>query len=315
MTEIPVLVPPPSGVLSRPYVTNAMFSGFPQWLDLDNLIPGGIAGVQADSLTDVLLQASDWAVGECEDMLLHGHLVSGEQVRAPVSSSGRVYVHPREIPLRAVTALSWGADPSSMQATALPDASMWTEQGRRMSWVPGGGITQFRGPALQFGPRVSLPGRVFVNWSYVAGYPFAQLASPVASGASSVLVDDPAGILPGDTLRIYDPGQSEALTVAASYIPMVPTVPPTQTSIPLAANTQHAHASGTGITGMPRRILQAVIAYAVALLMREDVSEEEPVSGFGPAARTTAGGRGGQAAGIVNDAYGWLAPFRPTWRS
>jgi hypothetical protein len=314
VTAIPVLVPPPSGVLSRAYVTNAMFQGFPQWLDLDNLIPGGVAGIQADSLADVLLAASDWAVGECEDMLLHGHLVSGEQLRAPVSSGGRVHVRPRDIPVRSVTSLSWGADPSSMSATALPDASMWFEQGRKMSWVPGGG-TQFRGPALQFGPRLSLPGQVFVNWSYVAGFPFALISSPVSQGASSVTVDDPAGILPGDTLRVYDPGQSDAVTVASAYVPMVPTVPPTPTSIPLASPFAHGHAAGTGITGMPSRILKAVIAYGVALLMREDVSEEEPNSPFGPAARTTGSERGGQAGGLVNDARSWLAPFRPTLRS
>jgi hypothetical protein len=56
--------------------------------------------------------------------------------------------------------------------------------------------------------------------------------------------------------------------------------------------------------------LQAVIAYAVALLMREDVSAEEPASPFGPAARTTGNERGGQGSGLVNDAYGWLASYK-----
>jgi hypothetical protein len=49
--------------------------------------------------------------------------------------------------------------------------------------------------------------------------------------------------------------------------------------------------------------------------MREDVSDEEPASPFGPSARTTEGGRGGQAAGLVNDAWGWLSSFKPTLRS
>jgi hypothetical protein len=62
-------------------------------------------------------------------------------------------------------------------------------------------------------------------------------------------------------------------------------------------------------------MLQAVVAFTVAILMRDDVSEEEPASPFGPAARTTGNGRGGQAAGLVNDAYGWLAAFKPTLRS
>lgn len=315
MPAIPVLVPPAAGVLTQPYLTNAMFKGYPHWLDLSDLIQGGLQAVQDDALADVLLAASDWAVGECEEMPLHGHLVSGESLRVPVKSSGRAMVRPKHIPLRAVTSLSWGADPSSMSAVALPDASMWFEgDGRRMSWIPGGGITQFQGPALQFGARVGLPGSLYVNWSYVAGYPSTTI-SAVTSGASSVTVADPAGILPGDVLRIYDPGISEALTVASTYVPAVPTIPPTPTSIPLAANTAQAHVAGTGITGMPRKLLQAVIAYAVALLMREDVSDEEPAAGFGPAARTTSGARGGKASGLVNDAYGWLAPYKPTLRS
>lgn len=315
MTSIPVLVPPVTGVLSQPYVTPAMFAAYPTWLDLDDLVPGGIAGVQTDVLADVLLQASDWAVGVAEDMPLHGHLVSGEQLRVPVKSSGRAYVRPKHIPVRAVTALSWGADPSNMQAVSLPDASMWFEgDGRRMSWVPGGGTAQFQGPALQFGPRASAPGTLYVNWSYVAGFPSSTI-SAVSSGASSVTVADPAGILPGDVLRIYDPGKSEALTVASTYVPAVPAIPATPAAVPLAANTANSHVAGTGLTGMPRKVLQAVIAFTVALLMREDVSEEEPVSGFGPAARTTGGTRGGQASGLVNDAYGWLAPYRPTTRS
>lgn len=315
MTAIPVLVPPSSGVLSKPYVTPGMFQGFPTWLDLDNLVPGGVASMQADELADVLLQASDWAVGACENMPLHGHLVSGENLRAPLKAGGRVHVRPRHVPVRAVTALSWGGDPSSMNPVALPDSSMWFEDGRQMSWRLGGGIAQFRGPALEFGGRTGVPGTVYVNWSYVAGFPSALLSSPVTATAMSVTVDDPAGILPGDVLRVYDLGQSEALTVAASYVPAVPTVPPTATAIPLAAPVANPHIAGTGVTGMPRKVLQAVIAYAVALLMREDVSGDEPASPFGPAARTTGSERGGQAAGLVNDAYGWLAPYAPTMRS
>lgn len=315
MTDIPVLVAPSSGVLSRPYLTNAMFRGFPTWLDTDDLIAEAQQSVQDDALADVLLAASDWAVGECENMPLHGHLVSNEQVTVRVKSSGRVHLTPAHVPVRAVTALSYGADPANMVPVSLPDASMWFEDGRRMSWVPGGFAASFRGPALQFGPPVRASRELFVQSSYVAGFPSTTLAAAVTAGAQSVTLTDPTSVLPGDVLRIYDPGASEGLTVASTYVPQVPTVPATATSVPLAAPAVNNHVSDTGITGMPRKLLQAVIAYAVALLMREDVSEEEPVAGFGPAARTTSGSRGGQASGLVNDAYGWLAPYKPVLRS
>jgi hypothetical protein len=202
-----------------------------------------------------------------------------------------------------------------MTAVPLPDPTMRVTDSRRVSWALGGGAGSFTGPALQFGPRAAAPRAVDVTWSYVAGFPFALLASPVTIGAMSVTVDDPSSILPGDVLRVYDPGQSEALTVAASYVPQVPTVPPALTTVPLAAAAQQSHAAGTGVTGFPRKALQSVIAYCVALLMRDDVSDEEPAAGFGPAARTTSGTRGGQASGLVNDAYGWLSYYRPTLRS
>lgn len=312
---IPVLVPPPAAELAQPYLTAAQFIAYPTWLDLDNLVPGGAAGLQTDALNDVLLAASTWAVGECSNMPLHAHYVQNERLRTRPSNSGRIYIKPRDIPVRAITALSWGCDPSALTAVTLPDSTMWVEDGREVSFVPGGGVAQFTGPAIQFGSP-ALPGsQVYVNWSYVPGFPSTLMPAGVSSGASSVTVADPAGILPGDVLRIYDVGASEALTVASTYAPAIPTVPPTATAIPIAGTTAHAHAAGTGITGMPRQLLQAIYAYGVALLMRDDVSAEEPVSAFGPAARTTSGQRGGAAAGLVNDARGWLARFAPTLRS
>jgi hypothetical protein len=314
VTAIPTLVPPPSGVLTRAWLTTGMFKAYPHWLDLDDLLPGGIAGVQDDVLADQLLAATDWAVGVLDDMPLQGHYVQGENVTAYVKGGGRAHARPKHVPIRALTAMSWGADPAYMMPVALPDPTMRFVDGRRVSWALGGTAGVFSGPAIQFGPRAVAPRAIEVTWSYVAGFGSALL-STVTAGDSSVTVDDPAGILPGDALRIYDPGQSEAVTVAASYVPQVPTIPATPTAIPLAAAAQHGHAAGTGITGMPRRALQSVIAYTVALLMRDDVSDEEPASGFGPAARTTAGTRGGAASGLVNDAYGWLAYYKPTMRS
>ncbi len=306
VTVIPVLVPPPSGQTWRPWLTPAMFTAYPHWLDLNDLIQGGIAAVQADSLADVLLAATDWAVGELGEMRLDGHLVSGETQTARVLPSGRVTLMPRDVPLRAIMSLSIGWDPENLSAMTLPDASM--------RFSAGGRVVSFCPPSLSYPWDRGCPGRdLYVTWSYVAGYPSALL-SAVASGASSVTVDDPAGILPGEILRVYDPGVTESLTVAATYAPAIPTIPATPTSIPLAANTVNAHAAGTGITGFPRKALQAVIAYGVALLMRDDVSGEEPVSGFGPDARTTAPARGGLASGLVNDAYGWIQPYKQIMR-
>jgi hypothetical protein len=321
---IPTLAAPTSAELAVPYVTPATFQAFPTWLDLDNLIPGGVQALQTDELAEVGLAATEWAIDACEGMRLDGHFVQGENQRTRLSSSGRPYIKPRDIPLRAVTALSWGADPSTMTADTLPDSSMWIEDGREVSFIPGGGVTQFNGPAIQFGSPVSSNWPLYVTWSYVAGYPNSTLQAPCVSGATSIQVADPTSILPGDVLRLYDVGQTsstaganEAITVASTYVPALPTVPPVPASIPLAAGTTtaFAHEAGIQVTGFPRGIMQGVICYEIALLMREDVADEVPQSRFGPASRSTAGARGGQAGGLVNDALGFLARHRPVWRS
>ena len=311
MAAIPVLVPPPSGQTWRPWLTPAMFKAFPTWLDTNDLIQGAVQSAQDDALADVLLSATDWAVGELGEMRLDGHLVSGETGRARVLPNGRFTLMPRDVPLRAIISLSVGWDPANLSAVTLPDASMTVSAGGRAVSFSAWSAFSSTSASASLVPRfpVSQGGEFFYSWSYVAGYPNALL-SAVAQGATSVTVDDPASILPGEVLRIWDPGISESLTVASSYVPAVPTVPATSTSIPLAAATTYAHAAGTGISGFPRKPLQALIAYGVALLMREDVSGEEPVSGFGPDARSTAVGRGGLASGLVNDAYEWLAPYK-----
>jgi hypothetical protein len=281
-------------------MTTTAFRGYPHWLDLDDLIQGGIANVQDDALADVLLAASQWCAAELGDMRLDAHVVSGEQRRCRVLPDGRVTLQPRDIPLRAVLSLSYGYDPANLAALALPDPSMTVYDGRTIRWCPQGGRL------LGWGRR-----ELLVDWSYLAGFPVPVLAALASPADTSVTVTDPVGILPGDLLRCYDPGSSEVLTVSPSYAPVLPTVPPTATAVPLASPVLKEHAEGTGITGMPRDALQAVIAYGVALLMREDVSDEDPVAGFGPAARTTSGSqRGGQAGGLVNDASRMLRAYK-----
>ncbi len=312
--SIPTLLPPTTPELAVPYLTPGGFKAYPTWLDLDNLIPGGADALQEDELADVLLTASEWCVDTCENMRLDAHYVQGEQLTVRASSTGRITLQPRDIPVRAITALSFGWAPGALNALSLPDSSMWNTGGRLISFRPGSLSQQFTGPAIQFGAQVRPQCETYVNWSYVAGFPNSTLKTTLAAAANSATLADPAGVLPGDVLRIYDVGVSEALTVASTYVPAIPTSPPTATAVPLAAPARFTHQPGTGITGFPRKILQAVICYSVALLTREDVSWLEPESGHGPASRTVASGAG-EAGGLINDGLEFLAPYRPVFRS
>ena len=66
---------------------------------------------------------------------------------------------------------------------------------------------------------------------------------------------------------------------------------------------------------MPRPILQAVVCYAVGLLMREDVSAQQPFAGspMGPSIRRSSDSRG-KAGGLLSEAERLLTRYsNPRW--
>lgn len=296
-----------------PYVTPAQFSVYPTWLDLDDLVPGGVANQQTAALADVLLAATQWAVNTVEEMPLHAHLDS-RKTRARTTSTGRIVVKPAHIPVRQVVSFSYGADPTMMAPLTLPDSSEWIEDGRSVSYLLfGPGALNFVGPAIQFG-RAPAPNQyTYVNWTYVAGYVNTTLSSSCAANASSITLTDLTGVLPGNLLRIWDDSNtaSEAVYVSPTWTAPAPTWPPTSGSVTLASPTRFAHGAGVGVADMPRDIMQAVVQYAVGLLMRDDVSSEEPFANapVGPVARRASGG--GLAGGLISEGERMLAPYRP----
>lgn len=316
-TPIGALFPASSQATQVPYLTPAQFTAWPTWLDLDNLIPGGLADLQLNELSEVLLTASVWADSCLDGMRLGAHYVTGETLTTRIVK-GRVRLLPRDIPVCGVAALSLGWDPDNLSTVDLAQHKIRDDgHGRWLTISPaalgGGGWRD----GLSCGNRL-----IYGDWSYPAGFVTAALTEPCSAGDTSITVDDPTSIMPNLTLRAFDEGATQqgatdVLVVDASYVPQVPTIPPTVTEIPLAAGGRPSfdHAAGVGVTGFPRDALQAVVVYAVSLMMREDVSAEEPQSGFGPAARTTDENRsGGASSGLVNDAMGWLQQYRNIWR-
>ncbi len=296
----------------HPYVTPAQFSTYPTWLDLDDLLPEGAANQQTNLLTDALLTATQWAINTCELMPLHAHLNS-ENVRARTNRVGRLVVKPSHIPVRQVVSFSYGWDPTAMASLTLPDASQWIEDGRSVSYLMNGTGLTFTGPAIQFGRAPAPWEETYVSWTYVAGYVNTVLASSANAGATSLQFTDPTGLQPGNVVRIWDDQiGSEAVTISPTWTVPAPTWPPTPATVPISSATSFTHAAGVGVTDMPRDILQAVVMYAVSLLLREDVAGEEPFAGapFGPVARKA--DSGGHAGGLVSEAERMLAPYRPT---
>jgi hypothetical protein len=302
--------PTVEGLLTVPYVSVAEFSTAPTWLDVDDLVPGGTANQQAAELYNVLLRASDWADEWCGQRL--GAHTAFEQTRARVNRDGLVYLHPSNVPVRQVTGIAYGSNFQNL--TLLTDLTqVWVEDSRGIvvSMIPQHG--SFAG-TLEFGSIPSTSNvQIFVEYQYVAGYCSTTLSSPVLAAATSLPLVDPTGLqapsttllgsLKGSTARIWDPLLEEAVTVASGYTAG-------STPVPITTGTVNAHAAGVSVSELPAEVHQAIICFAVSLMLREDVAGEEPFAGtpYGPALRRSKAG--GAAGGLLDSAYELLAPYR-----
>jgi len=192
--------------------------------------------------------------------------------------------------LIAVSAFGYGHGPANL--ISLTPAQSWVQDSAAV--IPLGGAGSWSG-ALQFGipPRGA---RVAVQVTYTAGFPCTTLTTAADGGALALAVDDAVGIMPGERLRLHDPGREEQVTVAPAWTPT--TGPAT---IPLTAATRHTHPLGTGVADMPMDIKTAVAQIAAALVRRPTDTGNGDAFGGGknPAVDSTAGGdqvRGYKAA-------------------
>lgn len=254
-----------------PYVSAAAFQAHPTYLDVDDLRNGSSSEAdQVAELTNLLLMASHWADSECNQPLgAHTHT---QRFRQRLDRYGRLLAHPEHGPVRRVTGISWGYQPTAMN-TVQDLSGVWIEDGRQIVvQLPGPSIPASAG--LQFagaGPA----GEVYVELTYAAAYVATVLTADATSGATSLMVADPTGIMPGDSYRIWEPGVEETVTVSATWTPPASTTPSTPASVPLAAPTLNAHTQGHDFSGMPANMRLAVINYTVSQLMRPDTAAED----------------------------------------
>ena len=300
--------------LTQPYVSVAEFRSAPTWLDSDDLIPGGIQEQQDAELANVLLRASCWAdeyAGGGTDRPWFGaHLVT-EQCRSRINRNGEVFLHPSDHPVRQVTGLAYGSDFQNM--AVLADLTQtWVEDARGIvvSLIPWRG--SWTG-TLEFGAVSQPGGEMFIQYQYVSGYCNTTLTSAVNAAASSLSVADSTGLqapstnllgnLSGSTARIWDPSLEEAVTVGSGFTTGALTVP-------LTSALAYPHAAGVVVSEFPAAVRQAIICYAVGLMMREDETAQDPFprTPYGPTARRSSSG--GKAGGLVSEAEKLLRPYR-----
>lgn len=284
-------------MLEHPYVTEAEFRFHPTFIDSRNLITGGTALQQNASLTNLLLEASQWA-DEKVDMPLGAH-VRTERSRITASKGGQLRYHPEHAPVITVTAMSFGATPDTLAAQT--DPQVWTENDGRIvvAFSPSGGSGL---GSLQFGSPPAMVEQL-VSWTYVAGYPSSQLAEPATAGVSTIELLDTTGILTGTVLRLWTPGLEEAVTVDSV----------SGTTLTLTRALANAHPAGSSCSSLPATARQAVINYACMLLMRPAGGGESNYGkgAIAPSATSTDSRRQHGGGGVFyDDACKLLKPFK-----
>ncbi|MFI8535334.1 hypothetical protein ACIGMX_34455 [Streptomyces aquilus] len=258
--------------MRTPYVSAAAFRAHPTYMDVDGLIPDNPdPDAQTSELTNLLLKASSWADGEV-DYPLGAHLHT-QQTRTRTDHAGMLRLHANRKPVRAVTAVAYGASPTSL--TALADPQAWVEDDANLVIPLSAGASTGWSGSLQVGFGGSAQSEVFVRTSYVAGYVATVLTAAADTGDSSLTVADPTGIEPGGAYRIWEPGREETVTVSPAWQPPAPSTIPGATTVQLASPLVNNHETGHDLSGLPEDARLAIVNYTVSMLMRPDTSAED----------------------------------------
>jgi hypothetical protein len=243
------------------------------------------------------------------------------QDRAPVDRWGNVYLVPGARPIRSLDGLAWGYSFQDMQPLSDLSRQVWIEKQETVVFQLGSagtaGLSRF-----QFGRARPTADEVYVAYAYTAGYCNTTLSMPAAAGDTQLYLTDPTGLqpavsggllgtIPGSTMRIWEPVNSDGTTGGEEAVQVSPNWVAGTNPVILSAPLANAHAAGAGVSELPPEVHQAIVSLAVALLCREDVSDDEPYRGspFGPAIRQSK--KGGKAGGLVDHARMVLHRYRP----
>jgi hypothetical protein len=252
------------GVPATPYVSAAAFRAHPTYLDTDGLVTDQAdPDAQTAELTNLLLQASGWADGVC-DQPLGAHLYT-QSTRVRADRAGMLRIHADHKPVRTITSVAYGASPTSLTTVTSPQ--VWVEDESNLVLTIGGASTGWSG-SLQVGFGASPGGDMFTRLGIVAGYVATQLESAATAGATSVTVADPTGIEPGGRYRIWEPGQEETVTVSPLWQAPAPATIPATTTVLLADPLTHSHDAGHDFSSMTADLRLAIVKYTIALLLR-----------------------------------------------
>jgi hypothetical protein len=237
------------------YITVAEYKNAPTSIDYDNLVVGGNATAQDAELKNVILRASSYM-----DEYLNQNVVANratETQRVRLNNMGYIALHPNQSPIISLESFYYGGSPTNL--VAVPDPSQcWFEEQQILIPLSQMATTYSSAGPLAFGPGIGGSQQIFTKYTYVAGFANTTVVSGTA-GASTIVVADPIGIIPGEMLRISDGASSETVYVSSTYTYGSAT-------ITLVSPLLYTHATGAAIGNLPNAIKQACILITTAFI-------------------------------------------------
>jgi hypothetical protein len=166
-------------------------------------------------------------------------------------------LHPNQSPIISLESFYYGGSPTNL--VAVPDPSQcWFEEQQILVPLSQMATTYSSAGPLAFGPGIGGSQQIFTKYTYVAGFANTTVVSGTA-GASTIVVADPIGIIPGEMLRISDGASSETVYVSSTYTYGSAT-------ITLVSPLVYTHAAGAAIGNLPNAIKQACILITTAFI-------------------------------------------------
>lgn len=246
------------------YLSVEEYKQAPTALSLSTLVVGGNQNAQDAELATVILRASSYMNEYLNQNLVATEYTETQRIR--YSASGGYYaLHPYNSPVISLSAFYYGANPN--QLNELQDCSIAWFEGQQII-IPGdyiGWNYTSQGP-LQFGGSIGQSNWTFTKYTYIAGYANTINTVNSAVGATTIIVEDAAGILPGQQYRIFDGANTERVTVSSNYTYG-------STTVTLQSPMLFAHLAGATFSNLPNAIKEACILITSAFIkMRGDSS-------------------------------------------
>ena len=247
----------------EPYISVQEFKDDPlsNSLDLSQLVEGGTQSAQDSAIYRMILRASS-------KIDAHTCGPTGTLNATQVTKQGQsfvdrwccVTVNPGEPRLIGCTAAEWAYQMGAWSQVPVDQYHLWVEETTIKIKIGGGaGTIQYAGigdlSALFQGRNGG--GKVFINYSYLAGWPnsFTNVSTAVAGG-TTLSVNDPTGFMAGMELTVWDGVATETNFVQAVSGNVLTLVNP----------LIYDHGFGVNVSTLPASVKQACMHFVIGMI-------------------------------------------------